>query len=426
MSLLLASLAGAATTVAGGVAVNRADAAFIVGYTRLNRQLENARRAEKLPANHHIERGTVRAILVSTQVCIQQLKDSNRAAILNDVDQEIDAQGVATSENLQRRVQRSSFAACSALQISLNNLIRDLEPTATEERSQRKQIKLDAAYNKGKISISSTTMDALAGKGLSLINLPTHSENSSNTDTVSQSIRIAFGEFYSELENAIVQQVLNFGRWAPHRRKAVAAGLRDFLFGSDELWLHCFALSYAAELRQDKFLYRMAVFLRIERLQDAIDKSNSGIDSIRKEASAFYVDTATTLGVLTHQIENIISNQAVIAGHAVKNLDQLTNRLSFNKYTVFYPPSIGSNNSFHATLRPFYFAEEEDEFIGRDDVLELLDNKLLTPNDLDPDFKWAVICGEAGTGKSRLAFHILKMYSSTGNSFLTWNSHSRV
>ena len=392
-------------SVLGGCLANWTDAPAKAGWQQLSRQLERARSAGKLPANHHIERGTSRACLKATQICIQQLIDTNNAEFLNDISNTVYVNGEKIDRNIHSRDPDLNTTALSALQKKLHKLIKTLEPRETHATGSRNQKRLEDALVEAALPISGSALEQYGGKTLSSLN--TAPETTEQTATPISINEIRF-ELLPDLENAVIQQALDFGHWSPSRCEEIAEGIRSTFFGEDELWATSFALSYADELRKDTNLYRMAVFLRLERLDDALSVIESSGEVLKKEVENFAQNTQAAFEDLSVNLQNIHKNSEKSAEIAEQTLKQLKNQLAFNGRKVF-----SSFKEIPNTFKPFYFAEEEDAFTGRDDVLKQLNDKLLNLHTDVPPFLWAAVCGDAGSGKSRLALHVLKSCSDT-------------
>lgn len=398
--------------LASGILENKIETSALKAWNRLYAKLDRANSAGKLPASYHLDRGTARACLMATQISIQKVIDTGHGSLLNNVehisrlDGEIFERGEILRENAR------NLTARSALQKKLHELIVALDPQEASERWSRNREAFVRILGEAVLPIRVAHLDQSAGDIISHL----HSQPLLLSDEERSSllsIREIRKKIIPELENAVVQQAINFGNWPTNRREAVSKVLEEHLFGPGEFWVNCLSLCYAAELRQDPNLYRMATFLRLEKFEDALAALDTNLDDLRLQAESFFRDTRAS-----HQNLSVLAENAIEASeHAAKTaeiiLAQARDQAVFNTSKVFYPPSIGSRDGLRSAFKPFYFAEEEDDFTGRADVVRLLHEKLLSLDENSPRFKWAAICGDAGTGKSRLAFHILKTYSAT-------------
>jgi hypothetical protein len=397
-------------SVFAGYFVNASGALAGGGWRRMIRQLESARSAKQLPASHHIQRGTARANLLATQMCIQQLIDSGQEAFLDDISHTASLNGVVVQRDEYYRDPRCNIAARSSLQKKLHELIIALEPQDTPNTGRRDQKRFENALLDATLPISGTSLDRYGGEVFSTLDGIT--ANSAQTPK-SPSIREVRHEVLPGLEDAVIQQILCFGNWPDARHEAVATGIRAAFFGEDELWIKNFALCYVAELRQDTNLYRMAVFLRLENFEDALATIETGSEALQHEVDALAQDARRGFDEISLQVHNLYERSETAALVAEDVLNHLRKLMAFNGQEVFHLPSIEKQEQLSSAFVPFYFAEEEDAFTGREDILEQLHDKLLKLHDEVPKFRWAAICGNAGTGKSRLAFHIIKTYSAT-------------
>lgn len=88
---------------------------------------------------------------------------------------------------------------------------------------------------------------------------------------------------------------------------------------------------------------------------------------------------------------------------------QENTRLHIRKKKLFRSPSSGSAGDSEA-MSAFHYAQAVDPFVGRIDKVREIEADLLDATlvcDRLPRFRWMALCGEGGSGKSRLAMAVL-------------------
>lgn len=187
-------------------------------------------------------------------------------------------------------------------------------------------------------------------------------------------------------------------------------------------WWDCLRLAFRETLKDPaNARARSAWDLDIQsRLRDQLgnsfaelDDSLASIDLALQRQWDFLQLMRDDFEELTEEIVRGIRRVEQRAGEISDELARLRRQFSICERPVFFTPHIGDTSRFGATYKPFYFGEEEDEFVGREATLVALRSDLLNPAKDTKAFRWAVICGDAGTGKSRLALHIINSESAT-------------
>ncbi|ANM30828.1 hypothetical protein ABI59_16475 [Acidobacteria bacterium Mor1] len=174
-----------------------------------------------------------------------------------------------------------------------------------------------------------------------------------------------------------------------------------------------------AALKKLHYYMQLVLAVRLDRQDTALDEIKQQNDGIRQQLAEAFEELPDKLAdrVADKVAERLGSDERLprnIARHFRRELAGMhgpaakpDDDAGYEKF-VFYPPGIAQGSRFGAAFQPFYFALEEDKFVGRESVLEELRRELLTRDDDAPGFRWAAICGDAGSGKSRLALRILE------------------
>ena len=259
------AITGFGLSILSGHIANITTTPIVDGVQRLTQKLNSAHSLGILPENHHIERGTTRACLMATQICIQQLIDTNREDFLDDIENAVLIDGVVHKRLGYYRDPHRHIAARSTLQKKLHELISALEPQDVYKSKHRNTEQFDSALKDAKLLISVPSLEGFGSDIISAIN--TRSEKLSKSPTIKEVRQ----NLLPNLADGVVKQVLDFGKWPENRHKEISKGIYANFFGEDEQWTKNFALCYADEIKRDTNLFRMAVFLRLERADDSLE-----------------------------------------------------------------------------------------------------------------------------------------------------------
>lgn len=384
---------------------------------RIKRRISRARESGRLPDNHYIDRGTARAHLKATQICL--------VTLLEDHTRKIELYDQSQDSHQHRQTSRKPDICCSGLLRQLQKLLNHLEyipDSATRFRHEKTMLRaLDEAAlvladkgSKTTDQASTTKLNKFGAKILHKLN-PTRSSMAFKESNYS-SIRKTRTRTLPGLENAVLEKVLFWGGWDSSRQSDIKAVLKEIFFSDDELWVQSFALCYAEEIRIDKELNVMATLLKFENIDENLTEILQNDASIESNISEMQDKIADNFSSLSKQIESLNTQAELIYTQAKQVLDDLTSTLRINNKLVFRKPVFESTALTQNEFRPFYFGQEEDGFIGRESLLDELHAKFLrspsTSDDADfKNFSWVAICGSAGAGKSRLALQLLNIYS---------------
>ena len=242
---MLEGFTGLLLMMVAGIVGNRADGLATSTFQRFMPQLKQYREAGQLPQHLHIERGTIRACLMATQICIQQMIDEGNGSQLDDAPK-FDGRGLPLK----------SAAALSALRDKLNELIVSLECNDVRAKPA-KDLCFEAAIAEGTLVTSEPLLDLFGGNLLSTLNKPSSPKPGKHKGVTpdSSEVRAARKSLIPNLDDAVVAQALQFGNWShKERQKEVAAAIRAAFFSEEELWVTTFALCYADEIRVDSNL----------------------------------------------------------------------------------------------------------------------------------------------------------------------------
>tara|TARA_R110000868_G_scaffold325832_2_gene586716 strand:+ start:25403 stop:29626 length:4224 start_codon:yes stop_codon:yes gene_type:complete len=372
------------------------------------RQFQRQREEGKLPQNHYIERATVRAGLQASRISIQRLLDDGLEKLLDDNNPSAPSAGVRRSQHRSR----------TRLIKKLNRLIINLEPDVKNGGGPLNAKAAEKAVISGRLPISGASLDMTGTRTIGAMYQPVPNDAADSVKDLESSVREARFSLLPELESAVIDQLIRFGAWeGADRSREVAAALRANLFGRSEAWMINFGLCYAAEVRADNNLEKLVVLLRLERLDAALAKIGESQDAFETRLNTLVRSSEDGFRHLQRDTSRILVLLEALSQAGLPRSEALSAsgpqsspHLKLHDRDMFSEPGLSSTSVARSAFNSFYFAEEEDEFIGREDVVEQICEKLLDPAPGETGFRWAAICGEAGTGKSRLALHLLNTF----------------
>lgn len=387
--------------------------------SKVTNAIKNISSQGELPQNHHLERAIARAGLIASQACLKQIVEEGSSQFLDDSAHEAKIDGKVFERYLsQVEVNRTQTCLISAQNI-IARLIIDLNPV--EGDRDHRQLKIfERALDQSKLYSENSAqsnlviseaplMDRLGVSSLRSI-FSSFATKKRKKEKIIKSLYELRERWAPDLPNFVISNILLYGGWSEGRRLKIKTELTKRLFGENEVWVTAFSLAYIDELRNDKNLYRMAVMLRLENLETQIESSRqeivAHIDSSYQKAVELFRKSAESIARIESYNSQIMSEFSVL-------INQLKKEAQINSNQVFFSFRASSEQDSDAEIRPFYFAEEEDVFMGREEILDALHNGFLSLATQSAKFKWLAICGGAGVGKSRLAHHILKKYADT-------------
>lgn len=386
-------------TAAGKAGEWAADRAFAVldGFTpgmarAMGDTLLSFRFEPGLPVNHDIERGVTRASLLATLHCLATLNEEARLALADD-----------PTLNRPNRTWRESVVAVFRKTPArtvlgstpppfparnfnhANNAMRWYYSFARRLRHDTGR-KEDRAHliEEATLPVTVADLEQSASRQFGANNAPTASPATNEAAPLPQAPDPA------RVNSAVLDQIIARGGWPADRHKGVCAALEQALFDDRRKWWLAFSLYYAEELQADSDFRHKLEMLHSGRLAEDINT----VSAIMRQLVAGSQERFDAIG------------QAIQANHEAQLaiLADLQKHFTLSAQTVFFDPK--GNMTDELSVQSFYFAEEEDEFIGRDDVIAAVESRLLRAGPEVPGFAWAAITGSAGSGKSRLALHL--------------------
>ena len=191
------------------------------------------------------------------------------------------------------------------------------------------------------------------------------------------------------LSEAIVGLTLHLGQWPDRRVEAVTGVLSVRLFATEQHWYHTYALCFLEELTRDRALFSQLVSLQL--LQ-----ANAGLDQITVAIGRLEAGLVAGLREIAAAAERTEESLTALIG-------QWQRDFQLDEQRVFASMAPGR----HSAYGEMYFATERDKFIGREAVIDEIRDGFLAQSEDCPGFRWLVLMGEAGSGKSRLAFELI-------------------
>lgn len=362
-------------SLAASVIGARADAFAMDTYERIRARLGRADTADPLRDNDHLARGTVRAALLATLSCVDRVLEGEDA----------DALSAGNSK------------APKALKKQLACLIANLESADARGGRAVNRRRFEAALAEGALLLGAPDLDEAGFEVIGRQNRPAAGKNATDADV--SSFRDARTRILPGIDESVTNKVLDWGEYPASVRDHVGTAVHCGFFDLEEHWLNDFGHFYAAELRQDTNLYRIATVIHADRVDSSLSRIEASVD----DANALWKTASENYEGLGERLDELNSATAQM----LEALDEVRKRFALDGNDVFVRfassggPSAGADGDYSS----FYFAREEDDFVGRDDALAQIRERLLD----DPrDFAWMAVCGDAATGKSRLAFQLLE------------------
>lgn len=196
----------------------------------------------------------------------------------------------------------------------------------------------------------------------------------------------------ARLTSALVELALGVGEWSAERSIFIRNLLEDKLFGSQNKWYKTFALCFLEEISLDTVLYRQTTTLKFLQSEQSIESVNQHITMLENNLSVKLTDIKLEFASSCSAIKALIGEWRY--------------QYELDDKRVFSPLEPGN----HSAYSEMYFATEKDEFVGREDVISQIQDGFLSLKENSPKFGWLALTGEAGTGKSRLAFELISRF----------------
>lgn len=197
----------------------------------------------------------------------------------------------------------------------------------------------------------------------------------------------------------------------------VRAALTPRFAGDGADWGELFPLFFAQEMKDDPALHVILVQQRLSWNAEAVASLKDNLEAFRKEARAQANELMHQQLAASRRLETLIRNDARRSRQLSEILSiawllDARGRATFQDMfrtpeNAVARPADGSESAVQ-----FHYSERGDEFLGREEKLRRIEEEFLdipetlrVPTDA---FRWMAICGEAGTGKSRLAQEIIQ------------------
>lgn len=356
----------------------------------ISNMLKQAAERGQLPINHDVERAVARAHLRACHVLLLSAPQDQ----LGDV--------VTQGREVMASWLRSNYAARDQVLDYLTRRVDRLDHkqpanSARELLAQEVLTDLDQACRK----LSKLAVDRLAGVA-------------------------AAGDVVSANEAALTQ-VLELGGW---RAGSPAPKLLGDIFRDPNAgWSAAFALCFAEELKEDDRLNRIVLHLKLAELAaqqadgdktlakkldalTALATEQAALSSVQAELSTYAVNLHEALTAAKGSLERLLAEAAADTHDRLAAIDarirQIQNAAAW--MDNFLIRGQGQTNTPESErLRPFHYSERIDPFVGRQSVMRQLNDSLLDQSTDAKRFRWAVVSGEAGTGKSRLGQELVEI-----------------
>jgi hypothetical protein len=233
---------------------------------------------------------------------------------------------------------------------------------------------------------------------------------------------------------AALAHVLALGGWKAGSQAPELLG--DIFRDPNAGWSAAFSLCFAEELKEDDRLNRIVLHLKLAELaaqqvelagrQAGRDKAlakkldaltalaaeQAPLASVQAELSAFAVTLRADLSAARGPLERLLAEATRDTNDRLDAIDarvrQIQNAASWMDNFLVRGHN-QTNTPESERLRPFHYSERVDPFVGRQSVMRQLNDTLLDRATDADGFRWAVVSGEAGTGKSRLGQELVEI-----------------
>lgn len=316
----------------------------------ISEKIGNAVSRGNLPPNHTVERAVLRSSILATQVCLLKLSKHEADALPENIGK------------LAQEWKNSKFgwgAPVAGADKWLSAHAAALRHNARSEKRRQDAIReLLRHATKGVMPSSEVAIAKIAGLEC----------EKSDLDAV------------LSLRDGIIAETIRIGKWAD--QKSAYAQLTAACV-EDDFWGYAFAQFYAEELKTDEAFRSIIATWQLAALGKLVSVKN--IEVINQLSSGF---------------EKIAAQIEKLENSAPRGMDLWATK------TMFMTPNSRRRNS--DAQDKLHFSMEYDEFIGRGKEIKIIEEKMFTGNHLTSDkFRWMAICGEGGTGKSRLCLELM-------------------
>lgn len=357
--------------------------------------LNSTENGSPLPANRHLERGTYRAAVLASHLCVKQVRPSTKL---------MHPPYSSSSRSVPKRYKPEDYLYYGARDQLLLRLKR-LEKSLLPESEVGILAKVLGKRNKALAECSALLLDTgapsvapgLDAMGMRALTLQNAHEIEGALDSPHDFTALR-SLWTPNLPAHLCKSLAAWGAWPKERQPEIAGVFEETFFGENELWLNSFAYFYIEEIRQDPELHVTATMLRAETAQHALERLEAGSEALRDDATQLGKDLDASFTAIQTRVAEVKDSIDGITGL----LHRIQDHSSLGRRQIFFRPTGGDNH-----FKPFHFSEEEEEFVGRESMLEWLRTEVLETEDA---FAWTAISGPAGMGKSRLAFHVMNEY----------------
>ncbi|WEJ56731.1 hypothetical protein [Devosia sp. FJ2-5-3] len=175
----------------------------------------------------------------------------------------------------------------------------------------------------------------------------------------------------------IINKVIAEGRWADgdHARQRLEESC-----ASGNRWNYAFSHFYAQEIKEDTALSRLLQTVQLVDIASAQQANHAAVTELLKR--------------LETRLDDLVQRAPVSSGPS--------GREAWAFKHMFRDPAgriVGEDR--------FHFSAARDKFVGREKDLDTIRRSLFGDDALGERFLWMAVCGEGGTGKSRLCQELI-------------------
>lgn len=354
----------------------------------LRRRLGDAASSGELPANHTVERGMIRAALNATLATLAPVATDDLA------------KSIVAKHNMQDRaedVRRACEYSLKDIRDEFNSLLKLYHHSGWDTPRRQEQIRrrLDDLTS----FLKSAPVDSHSVEGV--IAQISGNPNPSATETFSA---------------VMLEAVVKVSRLPHPTSLYVRSDLESLFLGGKARWQALFPLFFAQELKDDPELHAILVQQRLSWNAEAVAKARTDLQEFRKLALDQGDALMNRLFLASGTLDTLVQNDARNARYLSQILSvgwllDGASRAAFQD--MFRDPNdaVSRTRNVDESAVRFHYSYQSDDFVGRDEKMGRIEKDFLDfpSKNRSPieTFRWMAICGEAGTGKSRMAQEII-------------------
>jgi hypothetical protein len=396
-------LVGAATGLAQKLLGDGTKRVAEIGLAGFIARLEHARKLDTLPPNHTVERGAQRAGLLASSYLLSSFKENELPDVVHEPGT-FPAEWVEANDKCFSQAKAWLFER--ALELAWN--ARDKERQLKTLEITRLQIQV---ADETVPTQTPTTMplsyaaveDALRKLAGTSRSIPHDVSLAVSQDVPLNAWAVGVGQRIAE---ASIEQVLEQGGWK--NQPAVREKLSSKFLAVHGGWADTFALFFAQEIKDDTTLNAILIHLRMEWQAERVAEVFADVGALREQVAAGFEEIKRGYGPDAGKVLGLLESMSSDLSAVRSKLEAMNVILRRELANLF---DMSGPRGGDDELGRLHYSRKVDSFVGRQAEIEAIRHHLgaMKPGGGRSEmFKWMALCGEGGTGKSRLAQHIVE------------------